>query len=149
MEIILSLTWRCCCPLLGWVMASPQIITLSWSEGQKASSWSSSTDTTPEQIRPIVKRKYVRNHDYQPVFTFTINCNIAKEETSWPLSDACCTSFGSVVRNRCTWFCNKLSTNLSSLHKQNLLIWRPVKEQWHDINTIRLHHWTVLDRDLS
>lgn len=57
--IILRLTWRCCCPLLGWMMASPLIITLSWSEGQTASSWSRSTDTTPEQMREIVNRKHM------------------------------------------------------------------------------------------
>lgn len=59
MEIIVRLTWRCCCPLLGWMRASPEIRTLSWSEGQKARSWSSSTDTIPEQTKQVGKGKYI------------------------------------------------------------------------------------------
>lgn len=72
-----------------------------------------------------------------------------QEETSWPLRDTCCTSLMSVVKNRCTWFCSKPSTKLSSLQKQNLLTWRPGEERRDDFRTNRLHHWAVPDWGLS
>lgn len=71
--VVADSTWRYCCPLLGWRMASPQIMTLSWSDGQKVSSWSRSPDKTPEQKTQSVNHR-------QAVFTITVNNNMQQRE---------------------------------------------------------------------
>lgn len=132
-------TWSCCPGVLGWMMASPQIVTLSWSDGQRASSWCSSTDTTPEQMRWITDI-------FNITFTIKGNGQHSKPPDLYetPAAPHSCLSSGTDVPDfevnsqpNCLRYKNR-TCSLGDLWKSD-----------EDDNTIRLHRWAGPDWELA